>query len=126
MFNSRYLASIFLSCVLIIITGCGNNDRSVASDNNSNKSPIERIKDEQLLDTSLTITGKVDKVVPLLNSYAYAITDGQELIWVITTQQPPQKLTAITIEATVNNQIISIDGEEYPEYYLTELKRIGG
>ena len=121
MFNSRYLASLFLSCVFMIIAGCGNKG-SIASDN---KSPIETIKDEQLLDTSLTITGKVDQVVPLLDSYAYAITDGQESIWVITTEQPPQKLTSITIEATVNNKIISIDGEEYPEYYLTELQRIG-
>ena len=122
MLSNNYLASLLLTCGFVTISGCSVlTNFSIASDDIV---MIEQIKNEQLLETSLTITGKVEKAVPLLNSFAYAISDGNELIWVTTAEQPPELLTEITIEATVKNKIMTIDGQEYPEYYLAEIQRI--
>ena len=122
MVSSNYIASLLLTCGFVAISGCTNLiNFSIASDN---VVTIEQIKSEELLNTTLTITGKVEKTVPLLNSFAYAIADGNELIWVTTGEQPPELLTEITIEATVKNKIVTIDDQQYPEYYLTEIQRI--
>ena len=122
MLSNNYLASLLLTCGFVAISGCSVlTNLSIASDDIVT---IEQIKNEELLETSLTITGKVEKAVPLLNSFAYAISDGNELIWVTTAEQPPELLTEITIEATVKNKIMTIDGQEYPDYYLAEIQRI--
>ena len=120
--NHNYLASLLLTCGFVAISGCTNLiNLSIASDDIVT---IEQIKNEELLDTTLTITGKVEKVVPLVNSSAYAISDGNELIWVTTNEKPPTISTEITIEATVQNKMITIDQQQYPEYYLAEVQRI--
>ena len=118
--NINFFRLLFTSCVLFI-TGCHSLlNLSVAS---PQVMKIEEIKNEQLLQSSLTVEGTVQKVIPLLDNWVYLLKGESELIWVVTSQQPPQKLESVTIEALLKNETIVIDGEEYSEFYLQEIER---
>jgi hypothetical protein len=118
--NINFSHLLLISC-LLTITGCQNViDLSVAS---PEVIKISEVKNEQLLQNSLTVQGTVEKVIPLLDSSVYLLKDETELIWVLTNNEPPRKLESVTIEAMLKNEKIVIDGEEYSEYYLQEVDR---
>ena len=119
--NFNLFGLLLFSC-FIGITGCTNLiNFSLAS---SEILSIAEIKNEELLDNSLTVQGTVEKVIPLLDSYLYLLKGNSQLIWVLTNNNPPSKFQFVTINALLKKEKIVIEGEEQSEFYLEEIDRI--
>lgn len=85
---------------------------------------INQIQLEKHQQNPITVTGKVAKIVPLLNSSAYELKDQTGSIWVVTNNNLPQVGEEITVEAMAEYQEIVIDSENLGGLYLREIKQI--
>lgn len=107
---------------VIAITGCSNfSNLTLAS---PDVFSVPDIKNEELLENSLTVQGTVEKIIPLLDSSLYLLTGNNQSIWVITHTSPPTKSQLVTINALLKKEKIIIEGEEKSEFYLQEIDRI--
>jgi 6-phosphogluconate dehydrogenase (decarboxylating) len=115
-------SGLLLICCFVAITGCSNlANFTLAS---PEVADITDIKNEEFLEKTIKIQGKVEKIIPLLNSYLYLLKEENQSIWVMTNKNAPTKLQLVTIEALLKKEKIVIDGEEKSEFYLEEIDRI--
>lgn len=66
------------------------------------------------------INGKVTKVIPLINSFAYKIQDNTGQIWVVTKNQPPLINQNIEIDGILQYEKILIGEEDFGNVYVLE------
>lgn len=117
-----FTSGLLVICFFFAITGCSNlANFSLAV---PEVLTIAEIKNEELLEKSLKLQGKVEKVIPLLDSYLYLLQDQDQSIWVMTNDNAPTKSQLVTIEALLKQEKIVIEGEEKSEFYLEEIDRI--
>ena len=116
------IGRLLLTCSFVAITGCASlMNFSFAS---AQIRDIQEVKNEELLDNPLIVEGVVEKVIPLLDEHMYLLKDDTELIWVITKNQPPNKLEPLKIKGQLKNEKIVFEDEEYSEFYLEEIDRL--
>lgn len=119
----KYFPSgLLLIYFVLAITGCSNlANFSLAV---PEVLTIEQVKNEELLQKSFKLQGKVEKVIPLLDSYLYLLKDKDQSIWVMTNNNAPAKFQLVTIEGFLKKEKIVIEGEEKSEFYVEEIERI--
>lgn len=79
---------------------------------------ITQIKNETNLTQSVIIQGKIEKSIPLLNSYAYKIKDETGSIWVVTPSQKFEQGEDVTIQGQLKYRDITIEDKDWGEFYV--------
>jgi hypothetical protein len=120
--TNNFLRLLILSLVFWSITGCDYLIHlGLAS---PQLIEINRIAERKNKQTPIRVQGKVEKIVPLLNSSAYELKDLTGSIWIVTKNNLPKQGETITIEALPQYQNIIIGQENLGEFYLQEIKEI--
>ncbi|MDJ1175148.1 hypothetical protein [Roseofilum capinflatum] len=72
------------------------------------------------------VQGRVVKVIPLLNRYAYQLEDDTGIVVVLTTGevQEPAIGDSVKVRGQLRHQSIPIQGQELGEVYVLELERL--
>lgn len=72
------------------------------------------------------LQGRVVKLIPLLNRYAYQLEDDTGVVVVLTTGevQEPAIGDSVKVRGQLRHQSIPIQGQELGEVYVLELERL--
>lgn len=73
--------------------------------------------------STITVTGVVQQIVPLLERTAYQLEDASAAIWVISEATPPAMGESLKVTARVQYHNIPMGSEENLELYLIETER---
>ncbi len=74
----------------------------------------------QPLDQSVQVKGKVITVAPMINQSAYELQDDRGTVWILTKKQPPKLDSEVTATGKVKFESIQVEGEELADRYLEE------
>lgn len=120
--TSKFLRLSLLSLIFWGLSGCNYLiNLGFASPPLIEISQIEEQKDKNEV---IKVRGKVEKIVPLLNSNVYELKDKTGSIWIVTSNTLPRIGEQITIEGKTEYQKITIGNENLGQFYLTEIKKV--
>lgn len=109
---NKFTKIISRTTLLVSLVGCRSSLTSVAE------------VSQQKIDKTVSLTGKVVHVSPLIDRAAYQIEDATGKIWVVTTQNLPELGQPISIKGQIKYQSLPFAEQELGELYLVELEQL--
>jgi len=109
---NKFTRIISRTTLLVSLVGCRSSLTSVAE------------VSQQKIDKTVSLTGKVVLVSPLIDRAAYQIEDATGKIWVVTTQNLPELGQPISIKGQIKYQSLPFAEQELGELYLVELEQL--
>ena len=74
----------------------------------------------QSVNQSVTVTGKVVTIAPMLNQVVYEMTEKEQSIWILTRKTPPKLGSMVTVSGKVRFESIAPDSVETAHLYIEE------
>ena len=74
----------------------------------------------QSVNQSVTVTGTVVTIAPMLNQVVYEMEEKGQSIWVLTRQAPPKLGSTVTVSGKVRFESIAPDNVEIAHLYIEE------
>jgi RecJ-like exonuclease len=105
--SPRFAPSKFKILLLLFLTGCA---ATIATSDLQN----------QPLDQSVQVKGKVITVAPMINQSAYEVQDDRGTVWILTKKQPPKLDSEVSATGKLKFESIQVEGEEIADRYLEE------
>ncbi|BCL37698.1 hypothetical protein [Nostoc sp. MS1] len=116
-----------LTLMLLLVVGlwgCDNLRISGLENGNltfgRNVTPIRDIKPTQNQQATVSVQGKVEEQVPLLQGRVYQVNDSTGTIWVVSKQDRLKVGESAVFKGKIRYESIPIAGQEFGEVYLIE------
>ena len=74
----------------------------------------------QSVNQSVTVTGKVVTIAPMLNQVVYEMTEKDQSIWILSRKTAPKLGSVVTVSGTVRFESIAPDSVEIAHLYIEE------
>lgn len=85
---------------------------------------IVKLREQQFLNTTIFLKGKVGTRVPLLGGQVYELQDDTGTVWVLTQEKPPNPGDKVVIKGQVRFQSIPLDGKEQGSLYIEQQEQV--
>lgn len=74
----------------------------------------------QSINQSVTVTGTVVTIAPMLNQVVYEMEEKGQSIWILTRQTPPKLGSRVTVSGKIRFESIAPDNVEMAHLYIEE------
>ena len=74
----------------------------------------------QSINQSVTVTGTVVTIAPMLNQVVYEMEEKGQSIWILTRQTPPKLGSKVTVSGQIRFESIAPDNIEIAHLYIEE------
>jgi hypothetical protein len=110
------------------VSGCANESQSGVNLTSltapGEVTNISKIQEQQLLNTTIFLKGKVGTHVPLLGGQVYELQDETGTVWVLTQEKPPNPGDKVVIKGQVRFQSIPLNGKEQGSLYVEQKEQV--
>lgn len=110
-----------------VIFGCkqlANSEPRFSGKPNGPVAPIGELQDRQNRPTMVYLQGRAIALAPFSQGGAYLLQDPTGEIWVVTQQDLPAQGQEVAISGQVEYRSVAIEGQEFGELYIRELKQL--
>lgn len=116
-----------IALVLVVALGCeqlANSEPRFLGKLNGEISPIGEVQNQTQNSPKVNLQGRAIALAPFSQGGAYLLQDSTGEIWVTTQRDLPAQGEEVAIAGQVEYRSIAVEGQEFGEVYVRELKQL--